>query len=191
MSTPRTPLDELREHLDLADHNHLASDTEIDERLDCALDCASQILIEHLEECDAWRDVRRDLEEVAGVPYIYVQVDESWYALPPLFAEVEGELGGYALSPLLPSAQLILAQLCQVVPRRDLIDLADKERALCLLVVHAFAPPVVMDRTRAQTLETLTQHARDPENHSLDELGAWGRGISRATLIPQREPLNH
>lgn len=179
----RTTLDELREHVELADHNELASATEIDERLDCALDCATQLLTERLDS-DGWgKELRGDLENVAGVPYIYAEIRGAWYMIPPLFAEIEGSPIGYALSPLLPSSSLILRQLAQIVPRRELINLAHDEGAIALLIVHAYAPPVAMEATRATLIDALITLARAPADVNAETLGAWGHSITGVSLL--------
>lgn len=181
MTRTRTTLEELREHVELADHNHLASEREIDERLDCALDCATQLLAERLEA--SWSELRTELEDAHGVPYIYAEIRGGWYIIPPLFAEIEGSPIGYALSPLLPSAPLLLRQLAQSVARRELINLANDEEGVTLLIAHAFAPPVVLDQTREQVIDCLISLATTPSEVDRETMGAWGRGLTRVTLL--------
>jgi len=178
----RTTLEEMREHVELADYNDLASEQEKDERLDCALDCACQYLAERLEE--TWSELRTELEDVRGVPYIYVGIlPDTWQMISPLFAEIEGEPTGYALSPLLPSAKLILSQLAQTTSRRSIIENAHQETGIHLLIVHAYAPPVVMQKSRKQVIDELIKLATFPDQVDRAELGAWGAGLVQVTLL--------
>ena len=169
----RTPLEEMNEHVELADYNALASDTEKQERLDSALDCALEILEGHLKE--TWVGIRGDLENERGSMYIYAQVDDTWYMLPLYAVEVEGEAGGYALCSFVPSVHLIYSHLAQVAPRRDLIACARGEAFVSLLVIFAVAPPVSMNMTRGEFIEACVQVVDNSE--SLDTLGPWGSGV--------------
>lgn len=169
----RTTLEEMNEHVELADFNALASDTEKEERLDSALECAVEILTDQLAK--TWVGIRGDLEDERGSMYMYAQVDEVWYMLPLYAVEVEGEAGGYALCSFVPSTQLIYSHLAQVAPRRDLIACARGEAFVSLFVIFAVAPPVSMNMTREEFIEACVQVVDNSEH--LDTLGPWGAGV--------------
>lgn len=175
----RSLRDEMNEHIELAEQNKYASDNERDERLDAALYCAQLLLVESLSA--PWTSLRAELEDVRGVPFIYARVGTTWTALPPLYAEVEGREGlGYALSALIPSAELIMNRLAASVARKSVISAAQL-LDLTLLVVHAHAAPCVLHMRREEVLDHLINVARgEGDTQALDP---WGAAVERVTYL--------
>jgi hypothetical protein len=181
----RTTLEEMNEHVELADFNALASDSEKEERLDSALQCALEILNDQLEE--TWVALRGELEEARGTMYIYALIADSWYMLPLYAVEVEGENGGYAVCSFVPSAHLMLSHLAQTAPRRDLIACARNEAPVNILVIFAIAPPVSATMTREELIETCVHTVT--QDTSLEELGPWGAGVQNLYVVKRLEAL--
>ena len=92
---------EIEEHLDLMTQADVGP-IEKDERLDCALEAARLEFLVALDE--TYTPTRRDLERAVGMPFVYVEVDSTWYALPLGFVEIERP-AGYALAPVLPNTR--------------------------------------------------------------------------------------
>ena len=176
-----TPQREIDEHLDLALHADL-SDTEKDERLDAALQCACDVLLDALEP--GWQDLRRELESVTGLPYIYIYITGKWIMLSPLFAEVRGDKRGYALAPVIPSSSLLVSQLAREVDRVAFCRSILNEDEVQILIITAYAPPVAFEHERDALLFSFKDAAENHEDDLrtlVDTLPRWGSSINRVT----------
>ena len=175
---------EMRQHIERASDGTLEQD-KIDELLDCALECARLLTLKSISR--GWREQRADLEKLRGTPYIYVSIEADdtiqWIAIPPFFAEVEGEERGYALSPLIPSATLIASHVAQHTERAHLIANANEVAPIRVLIIHAYASPVSFEHTRAEFLSILEEVAcgADPQ-----QLGQFAGAVSAVTLYDVR-----
>ena len=179
--TQLTTKREIDEHLDLALHADL-SETERDERLDAALQCACDVFLELL--ATGWEDLRRELESANGLPFIYVYTTNKWIMLSPLFAEVRGDKRGYALAPVIPSASLLVSQLAREVNRVDFCREILNETDTQILIITAYSPPVAFEYERDALLFRFKDAAENHEGELralVDDLPRWGSSINRVT----------
>lgn len=171
---------EISEHLDLST---IAGPQERDERLDAALEAARLEFMLAIE--DGWNDLKKALEQEAGVPYIFVNTHEdTWSTLPPIFVEIESESeNGYALSPYLPSAMMISERIAPLVDRSAFCCHVLEKRGYKILVVNALYAPTSFSLGREALITHLINHAIDPETRSLESrVGPWGNAVLKTHL---------
>lgn len=180
---------EMRQHIARASDGSLEQD-KIDELLDCALECARLLTLKSISR--GWREQRAELERLRGTPFVYVAIeaDETiqWIAIPPLYAEIESEDRGYALSPIIPSAALIASQVAQHTERAHLIANANEVDALRILIVHSFAAPVSFEHTRIEFLSLLEEVACGAD---AEQIGQFLGALCAVTLYDVRQDVIH
>jgi len=169
---------EMRRYIELCEEGHLPTD-KIDEMMDCALECARLLTLKSISA--RWRELRPQLEEERGTPFIYVGVhtddDIEWIAIPPMYAEVDAK-NGYALSPVIPSSALLVSHLAQQTTRAGLINNADAVLPLEILIIHALTPPVSFELTRA---EFITRCIEVSTGAPMETLGDYHRAVTCIT----------
>lgn len=169
---------EMRRYIEMCERGDLPTE-KIDELLDCALECARLLTLKSISA--RWRELRPQLEEERGTPFIYVGVhtddDVEWIAIPPMYAEVEAK-NGYALSPIVPSSAMLISHLAQQITRAGLINNADKSHQLEILIIHALTPPVSFELTRADFINQCIEIACGAK---METLGNYAQAITCIT----------
>ena len=177
-----TRVREIEEHLDLMTQDDVGP-IEKDERLDCALEAARLEFLVALDE--TYTPTRRDLERAVGMPFVYAEVADTWYALPLGFVEIERP-AGYALAPVLPNTRQLSELLANCVDREAFARAIVADSEMRVMVVHALSAPTVFGLTRDEVLSVLAEYARAPRVELIEELGAWSGAVTTVTLVEMR-----
>lgn len=185
---------EMRRHIERAEDGSLEPD-KVDELLDCALECARLLTLKSMSR--GWRELRPELEDERGIPFVYVFVDggegdegaeSTWIAIPPMFAEIDAE-NSYALSPIVPSASAIASQIAQHTPRAQLIANADQVLSFKVLVIHAYSAPVSYELDRTAFLNQCLDCAENQK--AISEVGDYHKVVTSITVHDVRADTTH
>ena len=182
-----TRVREIEEHLELMTQDNVGP-IERDERLDCALEAARLEFLVALDE--TYTPTRQDLERAVGMPFVYVEVAQTWYALPLGFVEIERP-AGYALAPVLPNTRQLSELLANCVDREAFAREIVADHEMRVLIVHALSAPTVFGLTRDEVLAVLAEYARDPRVELIEELGAWSGAVTAVALVEMRAGVVH
>lgn len=182
-----TRVREIEEHLDLMNQDNVGP-IERDERLDCALEAARLEFLVALDE--TYTPTREELERAVGMPFVYVEVAQTWYALPLGFVEIERPVG-YALAPVLPNTRQLSELLANCVDREAFAREIVADHEMRVLIVHALSAPTVFGLTRVEVLVALEEQARTANASSLERLGDWARAVTAVTLVEMRAQKVH
>lgn len=182
-----TRVREIEEHLDLMNQDTVGP-IEKDERLDAALEAARLEFLVALDE--TYTPTREDLERAVGMPFVYVEVSHTWYALPLGFVEIERP-AGYALAPLLPNTRQLSELLANCVDREAFARAIVADSEMRVMIVHALSAPTVFGLTRDEVLDALEAQARTADAETLERLGAWGEAVTAVTLVEMRAQRVH
>lgn len=182
-----TRVREIEEHLELMTQDNVGP-IERDERLDCALEAARLEFLVALDE--TYTPTRQELERAVGMPFVYVEVAKTWYALPLGFIEIERP-AGYALAPVLPNTRQLSELLANCVDREAFAREIVADHEMRVMVVHALSAPTVFGLTRDEVLSVLAEYARDTRVELIEELGAWSGAITAVTLVEMRAQRVH
>ena len=182
-----TRVREIEEHLELMTQDNVGP-IERDERLDCALEAARLEFLVALDE--TYTPTRQELERAVGMPFVYVEVAQTWYALPLGFIEIERP-AGYALAPVLPNTRQLSELLANCVDREAFAREIVADHEMRVMVVHALSAPTVFGLTRDEVLAVLAEYARDPRVELIEEPGAWSGAVTAVTLVEMRAQKVH